>query len=104
FTMLLPYADLFWSGVLTIVINLTMASAFAAILIYAMELVPNRIGMIGGLFYGLSFGLSGIAAAILGALADLYGIDTLYRICSFLPLAGLLAWVLPPIDDRPQRS
>lgn len=100
-TLLLPYADLFWTGVLTIAINLVMASAFASILIYAMELLPNRIGLIGGLFYGLNFGLGGIAAAILGGLADSYGIETVYRICSFLPLAGLLAWFLPRLDaDR----
>lgn len=99
FTLLLPYADLFWTGVLTITINLIMASAFASIMIYAMELVPNRIGLIGGLFYGLNFGLGGIAAAILGGLADSIGIEQVYRVCSFLPLAGLLAWLLPRIED-----
>jgi FSR family fosmidomycin resistance protein-like MFS transporter len=100
FTLILPYVDLFWTGVLTIAINLIMASAFAAILIYAMELLPNRIGLIGGLFYGLNFGLGGIAAALLGVLADNYGVEAVYRICSFLPLVGLLAWFLPRIDDR----
>lgn len=99
-TLLLPYADLFWTGVLTVMINLIMASAFASILIHAMELLPNRIGLIGGLFYGLNFGLGGIAAAILGGLADSYGVETVYRLCSFLPLAGLLAWFLPRIDER----
>ncbi|MEC5293688.1 MFS transporter [Aurantimonas sp. C2-6-R+9] len=99
-TLLLPYADLFWTGVLTITINLIMASAFASILIYAMELLPNRIGLIGGLFYGLNFGLGGIAAAILGSLADSYGIEAVYRFCSFLPLAGLLAWFLPRLDHE----
>lgn len=98
-TLLLPYADLFWTGVLTVLINLIMASAFASILIYAMDLLPNRVGLIGGLFYGLNFGLGGIAAAILGGLADSYDIETVYRICSFLPLAGLLAWFLPKIED-----
>lgn len=98
-TLILPYADLFWTGVLTIMINLIMASAFASILIYAMELLPNRIGLIGGLFYGLNFGLGGIAAALLGMLADSYGVETVYRICAFLPLAGLLAWFLPRIDE-----
>lgn len=97
-TLMLPYADLFWTGVLTIMINLIMASAFASILIYAMELLPNRIGLIGGLFYGLNFGLAGIAAAILGALADSYDVETVYRICSFLPLSGLLVWFLPKIE------
>jgi len=99
FTLLLPYADFFWTGMLTVMINLVMASAFASILIYAMELVPNRIGLVGGLFYGLNFGLGGIAAAILGGLADSIGIEQVYRICSFLPLAGLLAWLLPRIED-----
>ncbi|MGQ2908821.1 MAG: MFS transporter [Aliihoeflea sp.] len=98
-TLILPYADLFWTGVLTVLINLIMASAFASILIYAIELLPNRIGLIGGLFYGLNFGLGGIAAAILGGLADSYGVEAIYRICSFLPLAGLLTWFLPRIDE-----
>jgi FSR family fosmidomycin resistance protein-like MFS transporter len=100
FTLLLPYANFFWTGVLTVVINLVMASAFASILIYAMELIPDRIGLIGGLFYGLNFGLGGIAAAILGGLADHIGIGRVYQICSFLPLAGLLAWFLPRIEER----
>lgn len=98
-TLLLPHVDLFWTGVLTVTINLIMASAFASILIYAMELMPNRIGLIGGLFYGLNFGLGGIAAAILGGMADAWGIETVYQICAFLPLAGLLAWFLPKIDE-----
>lgn len=98
-TLILPYVDLFWTGVLTIMINLVMASAFASILIYAMELLPNRIGLIGGLFYGLNFGLGGIAAAILGILADSYGVEAVYQMCSFLPLAGLLTWFLPKIDE-----
>ncbi len=98
-TLVLPYADLFWTGMLTIMINLIMASAFASILIYAIELLPNRIGLIGGLFYGLTFGLGGVAAAVLGFLADSYGVESVYRICSFLPLAGVLAWFLPLIDE-----
>lgn len=100
-TLMLPYVDLFWTGVLTVFINLIMASAFASILIYAMELLPNRIGLIGGLFYGLNFGLGGIAAAILGVLADQYGVETVYRLCSYLPLFGLLAWFLPKIHENP---
>jgi FSR family fosmidomycin resistance protein-like MFS transporter len=98
-TLILPYTDLFWTGVLTIMINLIMASAFASILIYAMDLLPNRIGLIGGLFYGLNFGLGGVAAGFLGVLAENYGVETVYFICSFLPLAGLMAWFLPRIDD-----
>jgi FSR family fosmidomycin resistance protein-like MFS transporter len=100
-TLILPYADLMWTGVLTVLINLIMASAFASILIYAMELVPKRIGLIAGVFYGLNFGIAGIAAAILGTMADHIGVEAVYQICSFLPLAGLLAWFLPAIDDRP---
>lgn len=98
-TLILPYVDLFWTGTLTIMINIIMASAFASILIYAMDLLPNRIGLIGGLFYGLNFGLAGVAAALLGGLADNYGVETLYRLCSVLPLAGLLTWFLPRIED-----
>jgi MFS transporter, FSR family, fosmidomycin resistance protein len=103
-TLMLPYADLLWTGVLTIMINLIMASAFASILIYAMDLLPNRVGLIGGLFYGLNFGLGGIAAAVLGVLADSYGVETVYRICSFLPFAGLLAWFLPRLDEDVRKS
>jgi MFS transporter, FSR family, fosmidomycin resistance protein len=101
-TIMLPYADMFWTVILSTMINLVMASAFASILIYAMELAPGRIGLIGGLFYGLNFGLGGIAAAILGGLADSIGIEAVYQLCSYLPLAGLLAWFLPRIDDAPK--
>ncbi|ONG49404.1 MFS transporter [Pseudoroseomonas deserti] len=99
-TLALPYADFVWTGVLTVGINLIMASAFAAILIYAMELAPDRIGLVGGLFYGLNFGLGGIAAAILGGLADSIGIERVYQLCAFLPLAGLLTWFLPRIEGE----
>lgn len=99
FTLVLPYADLFWTGVLTIVINVIMSSAFAAILIYALELLPGRVGLVGGFFYGLSFGLGGLAAALLGEFADLLGIETVYKICSFIPLVGLLAWFLPRLSE-----
>ncbi|MGB3900503.1 MAG: MFS transporter [Mesorhizobium sp.] len=99
FTLLLPYANFFWTGVLTVTISLIIASAFASILIYAIELLPERVGLIGGLFYGLNFGLAGIAAAILGGLADSIGIERVYWLCGFLPLAGLLTWFLPRIED-----
>ncbi len=99
FTLVLPFANLFWTGVLTIVINFIMSSSFAAILIYAIELLPGRIGLVGGFFYGLSFGLGGVAAALLGGLADHYGIETVYSLCSFLPAIGLLAWFLPRVRD-----
>jgi MFS transporter, FSR family, fosmidomycin resistance protein len=100
FTLLLPYVDLFWTGVLTVVINLILASAFASIMIYAMELVPHRIGLIGGMFYGLNFALGGIAAAFLGSLSDSIGIENVYRICSFLPVVGLLTIFLPRLPAR----
>jgi len=99
FTLIVPYADLFWTGVLTIVINLIMSSAFAAILIYALELLPGRVGLVGGFFYGLSFGLGGLAAALLGEFADHLGIEMVYKICSFIPLMGLLAWFLPRLSE-----
>ena len=99
FTLILPYMDLFWTGVLTVLINLIMASAFASILIYAIDLLPNRIGLIGGLFYGLNFGLGGIAAGVLGALTESFGVETVYLICSFMPLAGLMACFLPRIEE-----
>jgi len=99
FTMILPYADLFWTGVLTIIINLIMASAFASILIYAIDLLPSRIGLIGGLFYGLNFGLGGVAAGFLGVFTEKYGVETMYFMCSFIPLSGLMAWFLPRIEN-----
>jgi FSR family fosmidomycin resistance protein-like MFS transporter len=99
-TLLLPHVDFFWTGVLTVLINLIMASAFASIMIYAMELVSHRIGLVGGLFYGLSFGMGGIAAAILGGMADGIGIERVYQLCSFLPLVGLLTVFLPRITDH----
>ncbi len=104
FTLLLPYVDLFWTGVLTIVINLIMASGFPSIMIYAMDLVPRRTGLIGGLFYGANFAIGGIAAALLGGLSDHIGIESVYRICSFLPAVGLLTVFLPRIGARARRS
>jgi MFS transporter, FSR family, fosmidomycin resistance protein len=102
-TLLLPHVDFFWTGVLTVLINLIMASAFASIMIYAMEFVSHRIGLVGGLFYGLSFGMGGIAAAILGEMADRIGIEKVYELCSFLPLVGLLTLFLPRITDSSTR-
>lgn len=95
FTLALPYADLFWSGVLSLVIGAVMASAFPAILVFAQELVPGRVGMIAGIFFGFAFGMGGIAAAVLGVLADLRGIEWVYGVCSFLPVIGLLTILLP---------
>ena len=99
FTLILPYVDLWWTAILTIIINLIMASAFAAIMIFAMELMPGRIGLIGGFFYGLSFGLGGLAAGVLGELADRTSIEFVYKICAFLPAFGLLTWFLPKFKE-----
>jgi FSR family fosmidomycin resistance protein-like MFS transporter len=95
FALMLPYMDLFWTGVLSILISLIMASAFSSILIYAIDLVPHRVGLVGGLFYGLAFGLGGLAAAGLGAVADRIGIIEVFRLCAWLPAFGLLAFLLP---------
>jgi FSR family fosmidomycin resistance protein-like MFS transporter len=95
FALGLPYADLFWTGVLSVIISLIMASAFASILIYAIDLVPHRVGLVGGLFYGLAFGLGGLAAAALGAMADRIGIIEVFRLCAWLPALGLLTFLLP---------
>ena len=103
FTMALPYANLFWTGPLTFVIGLILASAFPAILVFGQELFPGRVGMVSGMFFGLAFGMAGIGAAVLGRLADAYGIEYVYRICSFLPLIGLLAAFLPDLG-RPSRQ
>jgi len=98
FTLLLPYVGLFWTAVLSMIIGAVLASAFTAILVYATELVPGRVGMIAGLFFGFSFGMGGLGAAFLGHLADLTSIETVYKIVSFLPAVGLLAYFLPKIE------
>jgi FSR family fosmidomycin resistance protein-like MFS transporter len=100
FALLLPYATLFWTGVLTVVIGLILASAFSAILVYAQDLLPGRVGMVAGMFFGFSFGLGGLGAAALGELADHTSIYLVYHVCSFLPLIGLLAALLPNIERR----
>jgi FSR family fosmidomycin resistance protein-like MFS transporter len=100
FALALPYANLFWTGILTAIIGLILASAFSAILVYAQELVPGRVGMIAGLFFGLAFGLGGIGSAALGALADRTSIPFVFQVCSYLPLIGLLTWLLPNLERR----
>jgi FSR family fosmidomycin resistance protein-like MFS transporter len=95
FTLVLPYANLFWTGVLSIIIGFIIASAFSAILVYAQELVPGRVGMISGLFFGLAFGMGGIGAAVLGKLADMTSIVFVYKVCAYLPAIGLLTSLLP---------
>jgi len=103
FTLLLPHANLFWTGVLSVPIGLILASAFSAILVYAQELVPGKVGMISGLFFGLAFGMGGVGAAVLGHLADAQGIEFVYRICAYLPLLGMFAALLPKIHT-PHRT
>jgi FSR family fosmidomycin resistance protein-like MFS transporter len=96
FTLALPYTSLGWTSVLTVIIGLVMSSAFPAIVVYAQELVPGRVGTVAGIFFGLMFGVSGIGAAAMGQVADVAGIGAVYRIASFLPLLGVLALLLPP--------
>ncbi|WP_060482430.1 MFS transporter [Pseudomonas sp. NBRC 111119] len=100
FTLALPYANLFWTTVLSVVIGFILASAFSAIVVYAQELVPGSVGMIAGIFFGLMFGFGGIGAALLGYVADLRGIEYVYGLCSFLPLFGVLAILLPSTGKR----
>ena len=95
FTLVLPYANLFWTSILSVIIGLVVASAFPAIVVYAQELLPGRVGMISGLFFGFSFGMGGIGAAVLGWLADLTDITFVYKVCSVLPAIGLLTMFLP---------
>ncbi|MDQ6625506.1 MAG: MFS transporter [Verrucomicrobiota bacterium] len=102
FAIALPYANLFWCGVLTAIIGVIIASAFSAILVYAQELVPGKVGLMAGLFFGLAFGLGGIGSAILGALADRHGIPFVFHVCSYLPLVGLLTAFLPNLDRAKQ--
>ncbi|WP_168232900.1 MFS transporter [Pseudomonas veronii] len=95
FTLALPYVDLFWTAVLSVIIGFVLASAFSAIVVFAQELVPGNVGMIAGIFFGLMFGFSGIGAALLGLLADSHGIEYVYTLCSILPLVGILTILLP---------
>ena len=98
FALMLPYASLFWTGILSVAIGLILASAFSAILVYAQDLLPGRVGMVAGMFFGFSFGLGGLGAAALGEIADWTSIETVYRAVSFLPLIGLLTAFLPNIE------
>jgi FSR family fosmidomycin resistance protein-like MFS transporter len=100
FTLLLPYANLFWTGVLAVIIGIVIASAFSAILVYAQELKPGKVGMISGLFFGFAFGMGGLGSAILGYIADKTSIEYVYTISSYLPLIGVLAYFLPNIQTK----
>ena len=104
FTLLLPYSNLFWTTVLSIFIGLTLASAFSAILVYAQELVPGRVGAVSGLFFGFAFGMGGVGAALLGKLADLTDINFVYHVCSFLPAIGILTAFLPNLEPPRTRD
>jgi FSR family fosmidomycin resistance protein-like MFS transporter len=104
FTLALPYANLFWTGVLTVIIGLILSSAFSAILVYAQDLVPGKVGTISGLFFGLAFGMGGIGAALLGQLADMTSISFVYRVCSFLPAIGLLTALLPNLEPAKRKK
>jgi FSR family fosmidomycin resistance protein-like MFS transporter len=100
FSLMLPYVDLMWVGVLTFLIGLILSSAFSAIVVFAQELLPRNVGAVSGLFFGFAFGFGGIGAAVLGGLADRHGIEFVYRICAYLPLLGMVAAFLPPIEHR----
>lgn len=100
FTLALPYASLYWTGILTVIIGVILASAFSAILVYAQELIPGKVGMVSGLFFGFAFGMGGLGAAVLGYVADLTSIDLVYQICAFLPLLGILTALLPNIEHK----
>ena len=100
FALLLPHADLFWTTTLTIVIGLVLSSAFSAILVYAQELIPGKVGMVSGLFFGFAFGMGGLGAALLGLWADHTSIDFVYRVIAYLPLLGLVAAALPNLQKR----
>jgi FSR family fosmidomycin resistance protein-like MFS transporter len=105
FTLALPYASLFWSSVLTVVIGLLMASAFPAILVYAQELVPGRVGLVSGMFFGFAFGLGGLGAAAMGRVADATSVHFVFQLCSYLPAIGLVTWLLPNLDQaQPPRT
>lgn len=100
FTLALPHANLFWTSVLSFIIGFILASAFSAILVYAQELVPGRVGTISGLFFGFAFGIAGIGAALIGQLADHYGIEYVYQLCGWLPLMGVITALLPTLKKR----
>jgi MFS transporter, FSR family, fosmidomycin resistance protein len=100
FTLMLPYADLLWTTVLSIVIGIILSSAFPAILVYAQELLPKKLGMVSGLFYGFAFGMGGLGSAVLGNIADHTGIEYVYHICAYLPLIGIIAYFLPNLKKN----
>jgi FSR family fosmidomycin resistance protein-like MFS transporter len=102
FTLALPYASLGWTRVLVVAIGFILASAFSTILVYATELIPNRVGLVAGLFFGFAFGVAGLGAAALGYLADRTSLEFVFKVCSFLPVIGLLTGLLPAIEAAPR--
>ncbi len=100
FTLLLPYVNLFWTSILTVIIGFILSSAFSAILVYAQELLPGKVGMVSGLFFGFAFGMGGIGSAVLGILADHTSIYYVFKVCAFLPLIGLITGFLPDIREN----
>ncbi|MDR1722701.1 MAG: MFS transporter [Tannerella sp.] len=100
FALLMPHANLFWTGVLSFCTGLMLSSAFPAILVYAQELLPYKLGLVSGLFFGFAFGVAGIAAAILGKMADIHGIEAVYNFCAYTPLLGLITWFLPNLKKK----
>lgn len=100
FTLMLPYVSLFWIGILSVVIGLILSSAFSAILVYATELLPGKVGLVAGLFFGFAFGMGGLGSAVLGRLADLTSIEYVFKVCAFLPLIGVIAGFLPNIESK----
>lgn len=104
FTLLLPHVDLFWTIVLSVFIGFILASAFSSILVYAQELLPGKVGLVSGLFFGFAFGMGGLGSALLGALADRTSIDFVYRVCAYLPLIGLLTGFLPNIGQKRKKA
>lgn len=100
FTLLLPHVNLFWTGVLSAIIGVVLASAFSAILVYAQELVPGKVGMIAGLFFGFAFGMGGLGSALLGKLADMTSIGYVFKVCAYLPLIGIITGFLPGMKGK----
>ena len=100
FTLMMPYANLFWTGALSAIIGVILASAFQAIIVYAQELLPGKVGMVAGLFFGFAFGMGGIGAAVLGKLADMTSIGFVYQVCAYLPAIGLLTAFLPSLREK----
>jgi FSR family fosmidomycin resistance protein-like MFS transporter len=100
FALLMPHVGLFWTVILSFCTGFILSSAFPAIIVYAQELLPFKLGLISGLFYGFAFGIAGIASAILGKMADVQGIESIYQLCAYMPLLGLIAWLLPDLRKK----